>query len=109
EDHPIKHNHSHMKRHRLYAERALGKRLLGKHPVHHHYNGDGTSNLVICEDNAYHRFLHKRLKEFRATGKVTSEYIKVKKDMVYVGKKWWLRSEFYQKYLCKKSGLKSET
>ena len=52
--------------HRTIAEKALGKPLDSKHPVHH-VDGDKTnnanSNLVICEDNAYHSLLHKRQRD----------------------------------------------
>ncbi len=51
---------------RYNAEQAMGKKLAGKHPVHH-ANGDCSddtnSNLVVCEDAAYHALLHKRMRE----------------------------------------------
>lgn len=49
--------------HVLVVERAMGKALSPKHPIHH-VDGDGTNNapqnLVACEDQAYHRLLHAR-------------------------------------------------
>ena len=43
------------------AERALGRHILSKHPIHH-INGDSMDdrpeNLVICEDKRYHILLH---------------------------------------------------
>ena len=72
---------------RALAEKALGKSLYGKHPVHHHYNDDGTFTLVICEDNAYHQLLHARARRLYGN-------LKHKK---YKGrKKWWLQSSFYK-------------
>ena len=49
--------------HRLRAERALGKPLPHGTEVHH---VDGTmsanSQLVICQDRAYHKLLHVRMR-----------------------------------------------
>ena len=49
--------------HRQIAERALGKPLPAKAHVHH-WDGNGRNNknrnLVICQDIAYHKLLHKR-------------------------------------------------
>jgi hypothetical protein len=52
--------------HRVIAEKAFGKPLPDKAIVHH-ANGDGydnrRSNLVICENDAYHKLLHLRKKK----------------------------------------------
>lgn len=52
--------------HILVAERALGKKL-PKGAVVHHINLDTHdnrgSNLVICPNEAYHRLLHRRMRE----------------------------------------------
>jgi len=57
----------------LVAEKALGKPLPEKVVVHH-VDGDGLNNrrgnLVICQDNIYHKYLHTRLNALRATGDV---------------------------------------
>jgi hypothetical protein len=57
--------------HILIVERVLGKRLpVGA--VVHHVNGDGTDNrnenLIACNDQAYHRLLHRREDAYRACG-----------------------------------------
>lgn len=55
----------------IAAEKALGKRLPNGAVVHHH-NGnsmdDRNENLVICENKAYHMFLHKRIRAYKACG-----------------------------------------
>jgi len=55
--------------HRARAEAALGKPLPPKAQIHH---VDGTrsakSQLVICQDDAYHKQLHARLRVLRAGG-----------------------------------------
>lgn len=57
--------------HVAVAERALGKKL-PKGAVVHHVDEDrsnnANNNLVICQDNAYHRIIHRRLRAFKATG-----------------------------------------
>lgn len=57
--------------HILIAEKALGKPLPPKAVIHHHngVKGDNkNSNLVICEDEAYHKLLHMRLNAYKACG-----------------------------------------
>jgi hypothetical protein len=55
--------------HRIKAEAALGRPLPPRAEIHH---ADGTcsenSVLVICEDSAYHRLLHVRMRIVRAGG-----------------------------------------
>ena len=49
--------------HIIIAEKVLGK-YLPENAVVHHINNDGlnnaNSNLVICQDDEYHKLLHKR-------------------------------------------------
>jgi hypothetical protein len=57
--------------HVLIAERALGRPIPKSAHVHHvnEMPGDNRpSNLVICENQAYHSLLHLRLRALRATG-----------------------------------------
>ena len=54
--------------HRLIAERAMGKPL-GKSVVHHvdfNPSNNANSNLVICQDQAYHLHLHARARAMAA-------------------------------------------
>jgi hypothetical protein len=57
--------------HVVVAEAALG-RPLPSQAVVHHINGDKTdnrpSNLIICEDHAYHMLLHRRQRAFAECG-----------------------------------------
>ena len=62
--------------HVLVAERALGHRLPPRSHVHH-VDGNGMnnepSNLVICQDAAYHFLLHIRTRTVRAGGNPNTE------------------------------------
>lgn len=50
--------------HILIAEKSLGKPLIAPNCVHHYT----PTQLVICEDHAYHHFLHQRQRAFEACG-----------------------------------------
>lgn len=60
--------------HRLRAELALGKPLPPRAVVHH---ADGSlrpdAPLVICQNQAYHRLLHARMRVVRAGGNPNTE------------------------------------
>jgi hypothetical protein len=60
---PYRQSKEHRYQHRAVAARALGRALPAKAQVHH-VNGNTLdnrpSNLVICEDSAYHKLLHRR-------------------------------------------------
>lgn len=69
--HPRAVGNNYVYEHVLVAERVLGK-LLPAGAVIHHHDGDKhnntPSNLVICQDQAYHSLLHQRARAFDATG-----------------------------------------
>ncbi len=60
-----------VREHILLAENALG-RMLPRGVQVHHVNGiehdNSRGNLVICENQMYHRLLHKRTEALYATG-----------------------------------------
>lgn len=62
--------------HRIRAERALGRPLPEKAHVHH-ADGSKSDNapLVICEDAAYHRLLHRRMRIVKAGGNPNTDLI----------------------------------
>lgn len=60
-----------VREHVAVAERALGRRLPAGADVHH-VNGivddNRPSNLVICQDDKFHKLLHQRTRIVRAGG-----------------------------------------
>lgn len=58
-NHPRADCKGYIKEHIFLAEKALGKVMPPKVVVYHH----STSQLVICQNQAYHLFLHKRMRE----------------------------------------------
>lgn len=62
-NHPHINNHGHILIYRLKAEKALGKYINPKHPIHHHEN-----ELIICENEQYHKLLHQRTKALKICG-----------------------------------------
>ncbi len=55
--------------HLIAAAKALGRRLPRGVQVHHHDENRlnyANSNLVICQDNRYHKLLHQRMRVLKA-------------------------------------------
>jgi HNH endonuclease len=69
--HPKANARGYVYEHILAAEKVLGHYLPDGACVHH-VDEDGTnnasSNLVICQDHAYHKWIHLRATAFAATG-----------------------------------------
>lgn len=69
--HPRADSKGYVKEHLLIAESAVGKAIHRRHQVHHvnEIKGDNSAtNLVICEDQAYHQLLHIRTSVLRMGG-----------------------------------------
>ena len=71
EGHPRAKNGRYVYEHILKAEKAVGHVLPAGVQVHH-VNEDVTDNrgynLVVCQDAAYHKLLHRRMNALRACG-----------------------------------------
>lgn len=69
-NHPRSQKKGGVREHILVAEKVLGKHLPAGAVVHHVnkniFEHDG--NLVICQDNSYHSFLHARQRAFEQCG-----------------------------------------
>lgn len=64
--------------HAVIAERVLGKRLPAGAQVHHvdeDKTNNAHTNLVICQDRAYHALLHVRARVVRAGGDPNTQAI----------------------------------
>lgn len=94
-DHPRANKSGYVREHILIAERALGSEL-PPGAVVHHVNGNPRDNrrgnLVVCESDGYHHFLHRRLRALREGGDVhmlrcsyCKRYDDPKKMYVYPG------------------------
>jgi hypothetical protein len=68
--HPRADSQGYVRSHILVAEKVLGKSLPEKSVVHHHdgKKQNNQSNLVICENVAYHALLHQRMRALKACG-----------------------------------------
>ena len=52
----------------MVAEKALGKPLPKGAEIHHYGKRDDNTKLVICQDQAYHKLLHRRMRAIKACG-----------------------------------------
>lgn len=69
--HPSVNSRGYVPEHILVCEKALGKYLPLQAVVHHVNKNTADnlpSNLVVCQDNAYHLYLHQRQRAFDACG-----------------------------------------
>lgn len=64
--------------HVIVAERALGRFMPAGSEIHHvdgNPRNNAASNLVICQDKAYHKLLHARTRVVRAGGNPNTQKI----------------------------------
>ncbi len=70
--HPRANAQRYVREHILIAEKALGKPLPSKTQVHHQNeersDNKTPGNLVICQDLAYHKLLHQRIRALKVCG-----------------------------------------
>jgi hypothetical protein len=74
--HPSADAQGHVLAHILIAEAALGKHLPPLAMVHHvdeNQANNANRNLVICQDQGYHKLLHVRARTVRAGGDPNTE------------------------------------
>ena len=72
-NHPRADCNGYVLEHVLVAEKVLGKQLPPKAEIHHvdeNRSNNSNNNLVICENKAYHFFLHRRKRAYDACGHV---------------------------------------
>ena len=67
-DHPRRDCNGRVFKHILVAEKALGKPLPDKAVVHHSNGSRNSGTLVICQDENYHKLLHRRMRAYKACG-----------------------------------------
>lgn len=75
--HPNADHAGYVREHILVVEQAMGKVLRVSAEVHHVNNekaDNGPSNLVACEDHAYHMLLHRRQRAFDECGHADWSY-----------------------------------
>ncbi len=65
--HPV---YGHIPEHRAIAQDVLGK-VLPKGAIVHHHNKNGLDNrncnLVICQNESYHKLIHRRMRKLNNT------------------------------------------
>jgi hypothetical protein len=69
--HPRSSSSGYVLAHVLVVEAVLGKPLDPKHPIHHvdqNRANNHPTNLVVCEDQAYHLLLHRRKRALEECG-----------------------------------------
>ena len=90
--------------HIIIAESVLGRHLPKGVEVHHvdeNKSRNVNSNLVICENHAYHLLLHQRMRAYRATGNPNARKCRYCKQYDLPERMYGHRSVFYHQ-TCKK-------
>ena len=75
-NHPRANHNNYVLEHLLVIEKALGRPIKRSEEVHHIngiQNDNRNTNLVLCQDHAYHMFLHRRKKALASCGNKSCE------------------------------------
>lgn len=95
DSHPRRSQRGYVFEHMLVAEKALGHYLPEGAIIHHideNRQNNQNVNLIICENNAYHRLIHRRMNAFKETGNANMRICNFCKkydlpDNLYINKK----------------------
>ncbi len=95
-DHPRANKDGYVFEHIVVVEKAIGKFIPEKAVIHHidgNPSNNSIGNIVLCENQAYHLFLHLRIRAIRACGnpswricKHCKEYDAPENIIVYKGR-----------------------
>lgn len=104
-EHPRATKSGYMLEHIIIAEQALG-RLLPKGAVVHHSNenrhNNTKSNLVICQNEAYHKLLHQRMRALNACGNASARKCWLCKNWEVDLTKGYARTYDFVHHACKR-------
>lgn len=78
--HPRACSNGYVREHIIILEKALGRPLPEKAQCHHYGDVSDNTMLVLCEDQAYHKFLHMRQEAYFESGNASFRKCKFCKE-----------------------------